>query len=177
MEEVSFRGHVNLRGNPHAEGFSNAFQRCLGVSLPLEANTVADNGSVTALWLGPDEWLLVTLPGKETELIRTLRDALRDVFIAVTDVTDGQTILRVSGPHAADVLRKGCSLDLHRDVFGPGCCAQTHIDKIGVAIRRVDQTPVFDLIVRRSFSEYLARWLEDGAAEYGFALIPAETAQ
>ena len=109
MEEVSFRGHVNLRGNPHAEGFSNAFQRCLGVSLPLEANTVADNGSVTALWLGPDEWLLVTLPGKETELIRTLRDALRDVFIAVTDVTDGQTILRVSGPHAADVLRQAAA--------------------------------------------------------------------
>lgn len=177
MEELSFLGHVNLRGNSRAEGFSNATQRCLGLSLPLEANTVTENGAVTALWLGPDEWLLLTLPGKEGELIRTLREALHDVFIAVTDVTDGQTILRVSGPHAADVLRKGCSLDLHPDVFGHGSCAQTHLDKIGVVIRRVDQTPAFDLIVRRSFSEYLALWLEDAAAEYGFALIPTETAQ
>src|SRR5580658_6099341 len=48
LQERSFLGHVNLRGNPQAGGFLNAIQKCLGMSLPLEANTVIENASVTA---------------------------------------------------------------------------------------------------------------------------------
>jgi sarcosine oxidase gamma subunit len=34
----------------------------------------------------------------------------------------------------------------------------------------VDQTPSFDLIVRRSYAEYLALWLKDAAEEYGLVI-------
>jgi sarcosine oxidase subunit gamma len=171
LAELPFFGHLNLRCNPEVPGLTDAVQRCLGVALPLKANTVSENGTVTALWLGPDEWLLVTSPGSERELIFALRGALQGFFIAVTDLTDGQTILRISGDRATDVLYKGCSLDFHASSFGPGCCAQSHVDKIGVLIRYVDATPSFDLIVRRRFSEYLALWLKDAATEYGFTVI------
>ena len=173
LTEYPCLGHLNLRGNPNDPAFRETVQRCLGTPLPLQPNTVSQNGTLTALWLGPDEWLLLIPPSREGELARALRDALRDFFFAVTDVTDGQTILRISGAHAIDVLRKGCTLDLHPRTFGPGRCAQTLINKVGVLIRCVDSSPSFDLIVRRSFGEYLALWLKDAATQYGFAVIHA----
>lgn len=166
LTERPFFGHLNLRGDPEDLAFLDNVQRCLGVSLPLQPNTVSENSTVTALWLGPDEWLLSTPPSREGELTRALRDVLRDFCCAVTDVTDGQTILRISGSHAIDVLRKGCVLDLHPRIFGPGRCAQSLINKVGVLIRAVDHVPSFDLIGRLSFSEYLAHWLKDAATEY-----------
>ena len=72
---------------------------------------------------------------------------------------------------AVDVLREGCSLDFHPRVFRPGLCAQTTVAKAGVLIYYVDQEPTIDLIVRRSFAEYLALWLQDAALECGFTMI------
>jgi sarcosine oxidase, subunit gamma len=165
--ERPFLGHLNLRGNPEDRAFLDATRRCLGVPLPLKPNTVTENDAVTTLWLRPDEWLVVTEPLKKDELAGALDDALHGILFAVTDVTDGQTIVRISGAHAIDVLRKGCSLDVDPDVFRAGQCAQTLIAKVGVLIRCLDNSPAFDLIVRRSFSEYLVGWLEDAALEYG----------
>lgn len=164
-------GHVNLRGDPTDRAFLNAVEGVLGFALPLKANTVAEGDEVTALWLGPDEWLLLTPPDREARVAQALRDALRGLFAAVTEVSGGQTVIRVRGDRARDVLSKGCSLDLHLRVFGPGRCAQTHVAKATVLIRPVDDSPSFDLIVRRSFAEYLALWLGDAAQEYGVAVI------
>ena len=171
LTERPFLGHLNLRGNPEDRAFLDATQRCLQVPLPLKPNTVTENDAVTTLWLGPDEWLVVTEPSKEGGLARALGDALHGILFAVTDVTDGQTIIRISGAHTIDVLRKGCSLDVDPDIFSAGRCAQTLIAKVGVLIRCVDSSPSFELIVRRSFSEYLIAWLEDAAIEYGFEVI------
>ena len=79
----------------------------------------------------------------------------------------------MSGPSARDVLAKGCPLDLHPAVFGPGDCAQTLLAKANVTLRCVDDSPRFELIVRRSFAEYAALWLHDAAMEYGCAVLPS----
>jgi sarcosine oxidase subunit gamma len=164
--ERAFLCHFNLRGNPHDPSFTESVRLCLGVPLPVQPNTVAENDRVTVLWLGPDEWLLITAPSDQTDFVMTMRSALRGCFSSVVNITDGQTILRISGLHAVDVLQKGCGLNFDRRVFGPGCCAQTQIAKAGVVIHHVDALPVFDIIVRRSFTEYLALWLNDAVEEY-----------
>lgn len=174
LEELAFYGHINLRGNPADAAFLDGVQRCLGISLPLEPNTAAEDDTTAALWLAPDEWLLITEPGSEGECVRALREALQNQHIAVTEITDGQTILRLSGPHAIDVLRKGCGIDLHARSFRAGQCAQTHLEKVGVLIHKIDDSPVFHLIVRRSFSDFLAIWLQDAAAEYGLAVVTTQ---
>lgn len=170
LSERPFLGYLNLRGEIEAPQFLQAVERSLGIGIPVRANTFVENDRVTILWLGPNEWLLITKAGSEIEIAQNLREALQGIWSAVTDVTHGQTIIRVRGARVLDVLRKGCSLDLHPAIFGPGCCAQTLLSKVGVVIRWVDPSPAFDLIVRRSFAEYLARWIEDAAAEYGLAL-------
>ena len=182
LGERAFLGHVNLRGDPEDAAFLDAVQGVLGVGLPTEPNTVAEGDGVGALWLGPDEWLLITPPSLETQLDEALREALDDTFAAVTDVSGGQIVISIQGSHARDVLAKGCSLDLHPRVFSPGHCAQTLVASVGAIIRQIDEKPSFDLIVRRSFAEYLALWLEDAAQEYGLEvsggeMVPPDTTQ
>lgn len=167
LAERPFLGHVNLRGDPADSAFVQAVEAVLELALPVQPNTVSEDKDRIAFWLGPDEWLLMTPPDGETELIHALRKSLAGLFAAVTDVTGGQTIITVKGSFARDLLAKGCPLDLHPRVFGPGRCAQTHIAKTAALIRPQDgQPPVFEIIVRRSFADYLWRWLEDGAVEY-----------
>jgi sarcosine oxidase subunit gamma len=78
-------------------------------------------------------------------------------------VSGGQTVLVLSGEHARDVLANGCPLDLRPHAVGTGWCAQSHIAKAPVMIRLVDDVPTFEIVVRRSFADYLWTWLCDAA--------------
>src|SRR5437660_509792 len=76
LSERAFFGHLNLRGNPNDPAFLAGVQRCLGIRLPLKTNTVSVNSAVTALWLGPDEWLLITPISTQQEVASCLSNAL-----------------------------------------------------------------------------------------------------
>lgn len=161
---------VNLRGNPAESFFLDAAQAALGQELPLTPNTVTA-GTVTAgaqrvLWLGPDEWLILSA-GDGGELAERLSAALDKTSAAVNELSGGQTLLRIRGPAVRDLLAAGCTLDFHPGVFGPGDCAQSGLAKATVIICHVDDQPTFDLIVRRSFSAYLLRWMRRIAASRG----------
>ena len=169
IAERPFLGYLNLRGDAADGGFATAAESALGLLLPTEPNRAADGNSLAAHWLGPDEWLIVTPPNVQAWLIDSLEASLEGVHASVTDLSGGYTTIALSGPRARDVLAKGCPLDLHPAVFGPGDCAQTLVAKAGALIRCVDSSPSFELVIRRSFAEYAALWLGDAALEYGGA--------
>ncbi len=151
-------GHVNLRGSAADKEFVSAAEAALGQPLPLAANTVsiADH---RVYWLGPDEWQVVTALAAVNELVATLEDRLAGRHVAINNVSGGQVALHLEGSDVPDLLARGCTLDLHPDVFGPGDCAQSGLAKANVLIGCIDASPVYEIIVRRSFSEYLLRWL------------------
>jgi sarcosine oxidase subunit gamma len=170
ISERPFLGHLNLRGDPSDGAFVSGVERALGLALPVEPNTVSYGDGKQALWLGPDEWLIVTPKDEQSAVAVALVEALSGVFSSVTDITGGQTLITLSGKRARDVLAKGCSLDLHPRAFGEGQCAQTLVAGVGVTLLWASPEPSFDLIVRRSFAEYLALWLHDAALEYGIVV-------
>lgn len=167
LAELTPPGQINLRGDVKDARFARAVGSVLGCLLPLNANTVQSATDVTVLWLGPDEWLVLTPPGDETALAAALRAALGDLHAAVTDVTGNRALFRLSGPDARLVLAKGCGLDLHPRAFTPGRCAQTILARAGVILRQVDEVPTYDILPRRSFGDYVWSWLCDAMAEYG----------
>ncbi len=169
LGERRFLGKVDLRGEP-TKKFRDAVAGALGVAPPTAANTAAGDGARTVLWLGPDEWLIVTPPGAEDETARALRAALAGHHVAVTDVSEGRTVIALAGPHARDVLAKGCPIDVHPRVFGAGHCAQSTYGKANVLLHQTSDAPAYDIYVERSFADYLWSWLEDAAAEYGAAI-------
>ena len=159
-------GHINLRGNPENSDFVAATNATLGQKLPVSANTMTI-GNYRVLWLGPDEWLIMSLVADTLGLVTQLRHALSTQHASVTEVSGGQIALRVAGPGVRDVLSKGCTLDFHPDKFKVGACAQSGLAKAHVLIGRLDNQPIFEIVVRRSFAEYLVLWLRHAAGECG----------
>ena len=111
------------------------------------------------LWLGPDEWLLHCPIGQGAALEVALRQALAEQHFAVVSVGHGNTVLRVQGPGAADLLSRGCPLDLHASVFAAGQVAQSHISRANATILCKQAGSHYEVTVRRSFADYLFRWL------------------
>ena len=63
---------------------------------------------------------------------------------------------------------RGCRLDLHPRVAGPGFCAQTPIAHIGCLLHQVDAVPTFDLVVYAGYAEAFWGWLTQTAAAFGY---------
>jgi len=168
--ERALLGHFNLRGGSADPRFVAGVREALGVALPVVANTVVEGQGNVVYWLGPDEWLVVTAGGRAASVGVAMRTGLSRVRSAVTEVSGGQTVVVLRGASVRDVLAKGCPLDLDPRVFRSGACAQSHLAKAPILIRTLADGAAFEIVVRRSFADYFWMWLEDAAAEYGFAI-------
>lgn len=166
----SGRGFLNLRLNPHRGQALRAAGRILGQPLPLAANTFTA-AVHEVYWLGPDEWLIGTGADSVSLLGSELAEALDGFHAAINDVSGGHVELIVRGADARTVLAKGCALDLHPREFAPGQCAQTGLGRAAILLAAVE-TSTYTIVVRRSFSDYLRRWLANAARPHG-ARLPA----
>ena len=159
--QVSVRadlGHINLRGDMADEGFVAAVEEVIGQPLPMIPNTLT-TGSHQVFWLGPDEWLIMMAAEDVAEMVARLGDATSSMHAAINDISGGQVTLLLEGRDARVLLAKGCTLDLHASEFSVGCCAQSGLAKANVLLACLDDAPTFAISVRRSFSDYLCRWL------------------
>ena len=174
LRESPMRGFLVLRGDAAGAEFRGAVEAVLGLEPPVEPSTAVRRRDVSMLWLGPDEWLVVTPDRRLQRIERALRDALEGRHAALTDVSHSRTVVVLSGPHAREVLAKGCTLDLHPRVFGPGRCAQSRLAKCQALIHQTTEAPEFEIHVQRSFAQYAWTWLEDAGQEFGVRIVPAE---
>ncbi|ANP52481.1 sarcosine oxidase subunit gamma [Streptomyces griseochromogenes] len=166
LAELPFLAQLNVRLDPKG-ATADDVGLSLGIPLPLEPDTVVRAGDLTALWLGPDEWLVVGRPGTQRDLDSRIRSVAADEPVSVTDVSAQRTTVLVTGPRARDLLSHGCSLDLHPRAFGPGRCAQTNLARTQVVlVARDEPRSGFWVLVRSSFADYLKEWLLDAAVEY-----------
>jgi len=163
IEEKPFLGYLNLRARDSNTGFLAAALKVFGCEPPTAANTVIESGDYRIYWLGPDEWLVVTPAGQQDQVKAELLAALQGVFCAVVDNSSGLTMLHVTGDNAAALLATDCPLDLHPREFKPGQCAQTRLAKAGMTISPLADGTGFEVIIRRSFADYLLLWLQDAA--------------
>jgi sarcosine oxidase subunit gamma len=167
LSTTGFASLLNLRGSADNGEFVSGVQRVLGVSLPLTPNHWHDDHKRIALWLGPDEWLIITSDGEAAAIEKKLRDASADDSrLSVVDVSASYTGFVLAGTAAREVLAKGCLLDLHPSAFGSGQCAQTVLAGTRVTLRVTDDFSAIEIWVRNSFARYLAEWLADAMAEY-----------
>jgi sarcosine oxidase, subunit gamma len=171
-----FVAMTNLRVDPTRPTAAAAVAEYLGVALPTTPSTYAESETATAIWLGPDEWLITSPVRTPEELETGLRSAisLQDTVGggakfggSVVDVSAQRTTLRLRGEHARDLLAGGCSLDLHPRMFGRGAAAQTLLGQAGIVLMALDDTGThYQIVVRSSFAGYLTSWLLDAATEY-----------
>ena len=124
------------------------------LGFPIEPNTVTGDMTRGALWLGPDEWLVVAGPGDPGVVVDGLEALLANAHHAVVDVSANRTVIELHGPGRLALLASACSFDL--DPAGgwePGVCAQTLLARAQVILQELpDATRLF---VRPSFADYV----------------------
>lgn len=167
IDEEPFTAMVDLWVDPGAACGATVAET-LGIgALPTTASTVTAGRDASAIWLGPQEWLICTTSRAGEALEAELQSAVAAHGGAAVDVSAQRTALRLRGAHARSVLAKGCSLDLHPSVFGPGAAAQTMLALANVVLIPLsDNGTDYRILVRSSFARYLAEWLIDAAGEF-----------
>lgn len=157
MAEIA---RIALRCRP---ALLDAFGAAFGLALPTRPLTASTAGPRAALWLGPDEWLLLAEDAPAAAIIPAL-EAARAGAAAVTDITDRQVALELEGPIARDLLAEGCPLDL--EALPINGCARTLFGKAEVVVwRRAAEW--WRLEVARSFAPHLEAHLAQAAADLG----------
>jgi sarcosine oxidase, subunit gamma len=158
---------VDLRVDPRSAA-ARRVEDALGARLP-GANAVGPASLGAVLWLGPDEFLVVAGDGEAPGVVALLAEALGGDRGSVVDVTAARAGVDLAGPRAAELLAKGCSIDLHPRAFPPGRCAQTLLARANVVVWHLGE-PLRDggyrVLTGASFAGYLADWLVDAAGEY-----------
>lgn len=168
VREKKLLGHLTLRGDAKDPAFAGGVHKALGLELPV-ALTLAAAGDTSLQWLAPDEWLLIVPSGSEFAVEQKLREALDGQHISIVNVSGGQTLLELSGPKVREVLMKSTSYDVHPSNFPVGKAVGTHFAKSQLVIRHTAED-TWELLIRRSFSDYFWLWLQDASAEYGLAI-------
>lgn len=164
LREHPFLAQVNLRTDPNDPAVMQRLASSLGFALPVAPNTTAATEDCRALWLGPDEWLIVGPQDQEDALEQAMRDGLAGAFGSIVDVSASRTVLEIRGVEARDLLLHGVPIDLDTRSFDIGRCAQTLLGKAQLIIERRGDEAAFHLYVRSSFTCYVADWLLDAAA-------------
>jgi sarcosine oxidase, subunit gamma len=146
-----------LRGDSAARA---AAERALGVPVSALACRAGSAGARAALWLGPDEWLLLA-PAGDVAAEEALWQGLAGLAHSLVDVSHRQIGLAVTGAQAAVLLNTGCPLDLDA-AFPVGMCTRTMLSKAEVVLWRTAEQE-FRLEVWRSFASYVTEYLAEAA--------------
>jgi sarcosine oxidase, subunit gamma len=159
LSETAPAARFILRGS---EAVRVSCGMAFGAELPSRLGVAGEGAGRAALWLGPDEWLLIADNADAADIGGTLESVLDGTAHSLVDVSHRQIGLIASGPAAARVLNGGCPLDLDLKAFPLGFATRTRFDKVEIVLwRRAEAT--FQIEIWRSFAPFLAASLVDGA--------------
>jgi sarcosine oxidase, subunit gamma len=163
------RGQVMLKGDLASPDVAGALREAAGVEVPgvWRAAFAGDRGAV---WMAPDELLLLLPYPQAPEAVARLGEMLAGQHVLVLDVSDMRAVLRLTGPLAGEVLAKGVPCDVRDRAFPTGSTRRTTTAGIAVALWRME-AEVWEIAAFRSYAHHLMAWLEDAArpgSEVGF---------
>jgi heterotetrameric sarcosine oxidase gamma subunit len=129
----------------------------MGVELPTVPCLSNQCHDRVALWLGPDEWLVLADEG--VELPAAYPGG------SIVDVSHAMTGIAVSGSRAAWAINAFCAMDLQLGAFPVGMCTRTVFGKAEIVLWRTAPEN-FRIEVARSFAPYVWACLEEVRREF-----------
>ena len=167
MKEIKPVMKLIIRGK--TKNFITAIGKNLNMILPTEANTSTSGETLTALWLSPDEWMLVSNK-KVSEDTNTyviednlINNISKAKLGAIIDVSDQFVMINIKGNKVFDLFATGSPFNFNEFMNKKGSVVQTILSHIDVIIHLTEINDV-NLCVRRSFSQHLYSWMSDSAS-------------
>jgi sarcosine oxidase subunit gamma len=162
------RQGVTISALPNAERISlrvpaasvAALSKALGVALPTKPKTSASAKSRTALWLGPDEWLVIDEAGKDPLADCAGVKALH----SGVGISHRNLAFAVTGPNCEAAISAGCPQNVSLATFPVGACSRTILGKVEIVLYR-PAADTFRVECWRSFSDYVWDFLTDSARD------------
>ncbi|HEX7011528.1 MAG TPA: sarcosine oxidase subunit gamma family protein [Steroidobacteraceae bacterium] len=116
-----------------------------------EALRAQSVNEATSLWLGPDQWLLISDRVSADALIAHCANELGKFLHYAVDVSASLACAHVSGPSALALLRMGSGVQWSEQ------CVRTRFASIPIIAHRLAED-AFDLYYDRSYRYHLDRW-------------------
>jgi sarcosine oxidase, subunit gamma len=137
-----------------------ALSKALGVDLPRKPKSSAAKDGRTALWLGPDEWLVIDEAGKDP--LAHLKDI--DALHSAVGISHRNVAFSVSGSAAEATINSGCPQDLSLKAFPVGAASRSVLGKVEIVLLRTAED-AFRVECWRSFSDYVWTFLTEAARD------------
>jgi heterotetrameric sarcosine oxidase gamma subunit len=137
--------------------WNGAMAKALGVPF----GRAARDGTGLVIGSGPGEWLVLAPAGEARPVVgrleRTAAESAPQEFVSVVDLTHGRALVRVTGPHAADLLARLCPIDLADDMTPDGSALRSSVAGVATDLIRDDLPagPSYLLHCERSSGRYL----------------------
>lgn len=163
LAEMPLTGLLVLRADAARSELSDALLDVAGIALP-ETLKSTESGVYCARWMSPDEWLLSCPDIEAFDIEKSLRAAV-DGHLAIVNNTGGYCVMQLSGADARNVLKKSTVYDVNAENLQPGKVVNTTLAKAQITLRALPDN-AFELIVRRSFADYVWLWLQRAGREY-----------
>ena len=169
IEDTGLRGQLMLKGDLASREVADAVRETVGVEVPGTWRS-AFEGERGAVWMAPDELLLLLPYAEAPAAAARLGEMLAGQHHLALDVSDMRAVVRLTGPLSGEVLAKGVPCDLSDRAFPPGSARRTTTAGIAVALWR-REAETWEIAAFRSHARHLLAFIEDGArlgSEVGF---------
>ena len=138
-----------------------------GLNLTNEVLKVSSNSETRILWCGPKNWLLVST---KKNLLTTIKQSLKEMDFAVTDLSHSRAIIELDGENSIEVLKKGCPFNFNE--LKKNNCVNSVFHGITITVDMIDDDPnKIRLFALRSFGESLYHSITDASLEFGYKAI------
>jgi len=168
LSEKPLLGFLTLRCHSQERVQINVVETVLGVTFPITPLTSDESGACSIQWVSPDEWLII-VPGADVFNIEILLREKLSGHYSLVNGSGGLTVIALSGDNTIDLLKKCSPIDFHLSNFPIGKVVSTVFAKSNAIIRRKGLHQ-FELVIRRSFADYIWSWILDASNEFGLVI-------
>ena len=131
-----------------------------------EVLKVNSNDQTRILWMGPENWLVIS----SNHLLNELNEKFTTTEFAVTDISHSRSIIELQGSDVLEVIKKGSPFDI--ESLTKNNCTNTVYNGITITIDNIeDSKNQIRIISLRSFGESLYHSVTDACLEYGYIAI------
>ncbi|RYH03332.1 sarcosine oxidase subunit gamma [Salipiger sp. IMCC34102] len=152
VRDAGLQGMISVRGDLSDARLAAAVKAVTGGKVP-ESLSMTTRDGTSALWMSPDELLLLVPYGEVADRMDRFAKGAKDLHHLAVDVSDARAVLAVEGPFLREVLAKLAPVDLHPDVLKPGTVVRTRLGQIAAGFWLEDETSA-RVICFRSVADY-----------------------
>ena len=163
IAELPGQGMITLRGDLTDTGIAQSVKDVFGVTMPGTRGT-AIAGESGALWMSPDEALLLCPYASAQEMADTLAQKLTKVHALVVNVSDARSAFELRGSALREVIAKLAPVDMSPEAFQPGQVRRTRFAQVAGAVWMTDASTA-RVVCFRSVAAYMFGILSHAADE------------